>query len=212
MQNLTAATATLDPRVILQMLGGADEESAGAGGRRHVGRNQRGIAAGFDDFKVAQLLATTLAIDGQASERLAGVFDTIAPDEPRKRRVLTMTRTLLSETSFGQTEPVPDVVDLDGRAAARLQREAVRLRPVQVRGSTRSACAPTRWRRDIPEELVALIETLGQDNVRRLSVALLVDLLQARAESGARAGARARRRGARRRPAAGRRLRVGARS
>ncbi len=31
---------------------------------------------------------------------------------------------------------------------------------------------------DIPEELVALIETLGQDNVRRLSVTLLVDLLK----------------------------------
>ena len=31
---------------------------------------------------------------------------------------------------------------------------------------------------DVPEELVALIETLGQDNVRRLSVRLLVDLLK----------------------------------
>ena len=64
---------------------------------------RRGIADAFDDTKVAQLLATTLAIDGQASERLASVFDTIAPDDERKHRVLNLTRTMLSETTFGKT-------------------------------------------------------------------------------------------------------------
>ena len=54
-------------------------------------------------MKVAQLLATALALDGQASDRLATIFNTIAPDEDRKRRVLTMTRSLLSETDFGKT-------------------------------------------------------------------------------------------------------------
>ena len=103
MQNLTAATATLDPRVILQMLGSSDVGGAGAAAGATSAEIRSGIAAGFDDFKVAQLLATTLAIEGQASDRLAGVFDTIAQDEPRKRRVLTMTKTLLSETSFGKS-------------------------------------------------------------------------------------------------------------
>ena len=70
-----------------------------ASARGHQARPRRRVR----DYKVAQLLATTLAIDGQATDRLAGVFDTIAPDEPRKRRVLTMTKTLLTETSFGQT-------------------------------------------------------------------------------------------------------------
>ena len=63
----------------------------------------RGLNSAFDDTKVAQLLATALAADGQATDRLAEVFDTIAPDADRKRRVLTMTRTMLSESSFGQT-------------------------------------------------------------------------------------------------------------
>jgi hypothetical protein len=47
------------------------------------------MAAAFDDVKVAQLLATALALDGRASDRLATIFNTIAPDEDRKRRVLT---------------------------------------------------------------------------------------------------------------------------
>jgi len=62
-----------------------------------------GLAAAFDDSKVAQLLATSLALEGKASDRLATIFNTIAPDEDRKRRVLTMAKTMLSEQDFGKT-------------------------------------------------------------------------------------------------------------
>jgi hypothetical protein len=61
-----------------------------------------GQTAAFDDVKVAQLLATALALEGQASDRLATIFNTIAPDDARKRRVLTLTRSMLSETDFGR--------------------------------------------------------------------------------------------------------------
>jgi hypothetical protein len=177
MQNLTSATATLDPRVVLQMLGSHDEESAGAGGGATSAEIRSSLAAGFDDFKVAQLLATTLAIDGQATGRLAGVFDTIAPDESRKRRVLTMTRTLLSETSFGQTNQFHTLwTSMEELLLSYNEKPFVsaqyKLGLDQI-GPRADAMAG-----DIPEELVALIETLGQDNVRRLSVTLLVDLLK----------------------------------
>ena len=43
------------------------------------------IIGAMDDNRVAQLLATTLAIEGQASARLATVFNTIATDDDRKR-------------------------------------------------------------------------------------------------------------------------------
>ncbi len=176
MQNLTAATATLNPRVVLQMLGAYDEESPGAGGGATSADIRGGIAAGFDDFKVAQLLATTLAIDGQASERLARVFDTIATDEPRKRRVLTMTRTLLSETSFGHTNQFQTLwTSMEELLLTYNEKPFVSARTSW--GSTRSARAPTRWRPTFRRSSSALIETLGQDNVRRLSVALLIDLL-----------------------------------
>ena len=73
------------------------EDAAGAGVAV-----MNGLRSGFDDVKVAQLLATALALNGGASDRLATIFNTIAPDEDRKRRVLTLTRSMLSETDFGK--------------------------------------------------------------------------------------------------------------
>ena len=175
MQNLAAATASLDPRVIVQMLGGPDEGGAPGGGGQATDL-KRGLAAEFDDYKVAQLLATTLAIDGQASDRLAGVFDTIAPDEPRKRRVLTMTKSLLSETSFGKTGQFQNLwTSMEELLLTYNERPFVSaqyrsgLDHVGERAATMSA--------DLPEDLVGLMDTLGQDNVRRLSAILLIDLL-----------------------------------
>jgi hypothetical protein len=177
MQNLAAATATLDPRVILQMLGSHDEESVGAGGGATSAEIRGGIAGGFDDFKVAQLLATTLAIEGQASDRLAGVFDTIAQDEPRKRRVLTMTKTLLSETSFGKTNYFQTLwTSMEELLLTYNEKPFVsaqyKIGLDQIGGRAEAMSG------DVPEELTQLIDTLGQDNVRRLSVILLVDLLK----------------------------------
>lgn len=173
MQNLAAATSTLDPHVIVQMLGGPDE-----GGRSGSADIKQSIAEAFDDFKVAQLLATTLAIDGQATDRLASVFDTIAPDEPRKRRVLTLTKSLLNETSFGKTGQFQTLwTSMEELLLSYNERPFVSAdykAGLDEVGGRAEAMAST----DLPPELVALIDTLNQDNVRRLSVVLLIDLLK----------------------------------
>jgi len=88
LRNLAAATATLSPQVVMQMLSD--------------GAVVPGVVASMDDARIAQLLATTLAIEGKATERLATVFNTIASDDDRKHRVLRMTRSLLGETDFGR--------------------------------------------------------------------------------------------------------------
>ena len=142
-------------------------------GRR---RSSRGIAAAFDDAKVAQLLATALALDGQASDRLATIFNTIAPDEDRKRRVLTLTRSMLSETDFGTRRPVPGAVDVDGRAARLLQRQAVRVGDLSHALDGVGGRAERMAGGDLPPELPEWMESLGQDNVRALSVTMLIDL------------------------------------
>lgn len=171
MQNLATATANLDPRVVMQVLGGPDDAAGGGVGIK------RSLAAAFDDFKVAQLLATTLAIDGQASDRLADVFDTIAPDEPRKRRVLTLTRSMLSESAFGHTANFQTLwTSMEELLLTYNERpfvsESYRVGLDRVGGRAADLAS------DIPPELAALIDTLGQDNVRRLSVILLIDLLK----------------------------------
>lgn len=179
MQNLASATSTLDSRVVLHMLG-APEAGTGGGATGVIGTGdiKRGLAEAFDDFKVAQLLATTLAIDGQASDRLAGVFDTIASDEPRKRRVLTLTKTLLTETSFGQTGHFQTLwTSMEELLLTYNERPFVAAQYKtgldQVGGRADAMAAG-----ELPDDLVGLIDTLGQDNVRRLSAILLVDLLQ----------------------------------
>jgi HEAT repeat protein len=177
-QNLASATVALEPRVVMQILGATDEVATRPAGGTAGGFDlRRAVADAMDDSQVAQLLATTLAIDGQATDRLASVFGTIAPDDDRKRRVLTMTRSMLTETSFGKmtqfetlwTSTEELLLSYDERPFVSEQyREGL-----DWIGARAEAMAST----DIPPELAGLVDTLDQDNVRRLSVVLLIDLL-----------------------------------
>lgn len=170
MRNIATAAAQLDPHVVMEVLrteeGPADQLGV-----------VRGMSAAFDDVKVAQLLATALALDGRASDRLATIFNTIAPDRERKHRVLTLARTLLSETDFGRsgqfqtlwTSMEELLISYDDKP---FMSESYRgaLDGLGERAG-RMALA------DLPPELPQWMESLGQDNVRTLSVTLLVDLL-----------------------------------
>ena len=168
MGHLTTAAAQLDPHVVMQVLQTRDEEA----GVPVVS----GMAAAFDDMKVAQLLATALALDGQASDRLATIFNTIAPDEDRRRRVMTLARSLLSETDFGRSGQFQVLwasaeellISYNDRAFVS---ETYRAELDGVGGrAERMAAVP------LPPELAEWVESLGQDNVRALSVRMLIDL------------------------------------
>ncbi|MCC7416862.1 MAG: HEAT repeat domain-containing protein [Acidobacteria bacterium] len=169
MQNLATAAVGLDPHVVMQMMQGEDAE----GGVAVVG----GLAAAFDDGKVAQLLATALALDGQASDRLATIFNTIAPDEDRKRRVMTLTRHLLGETDLGRSSQFQTLwtsmeellVSYNDKPFVSAEYRAS-LDGVGGRAE-RMALA------DLPPELPVWLDTLGQASIRKLSVQLLIDLL-----------------------------------
>jgi len=170
MNNLAAAAVQLDPHVMIQVL---QSEPAEPGGADLV----KSVAGAFDDARVAQLLATALALEGKASERLATIFNTIAPDENRKRRVLTLTRSLLSETDFGRagqfqtlwTSMEELLVSYNDKAFVSDSYRSA-LDGVAVRADRMAAA-------DLPPELAEWMDSLGQHNVRRLSVTMLIDLL-----------------------------------
>jgi hypothetical protein len=181
MGNLAAAATRLDPHVIMQVMQSEEDPADQVG-------VVRGMTAAFDDVKVAQLLATALALDGQASDRLATIFNTIAPDDGRKRRVLTLTRTLLNETDFGHsgqfqalwTSMSELLIAYNDKPFVSDQYRAS-LDGVGGRAERLAAL-------DLPPELGEWMLSLGQENVRTLSVQLLIDLLtierdEARAES-----------------------------
>jgi HEAT repeat protein len=170
MNNIAAAATQLDAHVMMQVMQAEDE----AGDAPAL---VRGLAGAFDDTKVAQLLATALALDGKASDRLATIFNTIAPDEDRKRRVLTMTRNMLSETDFGKrgqfqvlwTSMEELLVSYDDKPfVSEVYKTA--LDGVGARAERMAAV-------DLPPELNDWMDSLGQANVRSLSVRLLIDLL-----------------------------------
>ncbi len=177
MQNLASATAHLNPQVVMQMLVTQAGEGASARHESGAGLVVSGIIDAMDDTRVAQLLATTLAIEGQASARLATVFNTIAPDEERKTRVLSLTRRLLGETDFGRQDAFSSLWSSMEELLLTYNE-----RPF-VSESYRSGLDTVGTRAEamaleVPADLLPLFDTLGQENVRRLSVILLIDLLK----------------------------------
>ena len=171
MTNLASAAATrLDPHVLMQVMQTPDDPNDQIA-------VVRGVASAFDDTKVAQLLATALALDGQASDRLATIFNTIAPDADRKRRVLTLTRNLLSETDFGRSGHFNVLWSSMEELLV-----SYNDRPFVSEGYRASldglgARAERLASMELPPELDEWMLSLGQENVRALSVQLLIDLL-----------------------------------
>jgi HEAT repeat protein len=171
MNNLAAAATQLDAHVMMQMLQTEEDPATAV-------PILQGLTHAFDDGKVAQLLATALALDGQASDRLATIFNTIAPDDDRKRRVLTMTRSLLSESDFGRTGQFQVLwtsmeellVSYNDKPYVSDEYKAA-LDGVGARADRMAAGS------DLPPELPVWLTSIGQDNVRTLSVTMLIDLL-----------------------------------
>ena len=179
MRNVAAATGGLDANVVLQMMQ-TDETAQDA-------PIIKTIAASFDDEKVAGLLATALSRDGRASARLAQVFDTIASDDDRKQRVLTMTRSMLSEQDFGKSGQFRAVWATMEELLLGYDEKPYVSDAYQATLEGAGARADMLAGRDLPPELPEWVESLGQDNVRTLSVQLISDLLRIE-ENAERAG------------------------
>jgi HEAT repeat protein len=167
MSHLASAATQLDPHVIMQVMQSADDNAVPV---------VTGMTAAFDDVKVAQLLATALALDGHATDRLATIFNTIAPDEDRKRRVLTLTRSLLSETDFGRSGQFQGLWAsteelLVSYNDAPFVSETYRAALDGVGGRAERLAGG-----DLPPELPGWLASLGQASVRALSVTMLIDL------------------------------------
>jgi HEAT repeat protein len=171
MRNLATAAANLDPHVVMQMMQSEDDPA-------DTVQVVRGLGAAFDDAKVAHLLAMALAADGQASSKLAEVFDTIAPDPERKRRVLTMARTMLSEGAFGQTKQFKAIWSSMEELLISYNEKPFVAQTYRNQLDGAAERGETAGRKDLPEEMPEWVETLGQQNVRKLSVVLIIDLLK----------------------------------
>lgn len=166
MRNISTATSSLPAHVVVEML------------RQNIADQKIGDegALAFDEIQVAQLLATALALGGGTSPRLAEVFDTIAPDDTRKRRILSMTRSLLTDTDFGRRPEFDTLwMSVEELLLAYNDNDFV---SDSYRASLDGAGErAARQSLDVPPEWTAWMESLGEESVRTLSALLLVDLL-----------------------------------
>ncbi len=167
MSNIAAASSRLDPHVVMEVLQERGNPSV----------QPLALPGAFDDMKVAQLLATALAIDGQASDRLATIFNTIAPDEERKRRVLTMTRRLLGETDFGKAGQFETLWSSMEELLVSYNDKPFVSDTYRTSLDGIGERAERMAAAELPAELQEWMTSLAQDNVRTLSVQMLIDLL-----------------------------------
>lgn len=169
--SLALAAGTLEPTTALELL--LQEEHADAGIPIIAALKQS-----FDDQQVALLLARAMSSPGHATGRLARVLDTLAPDDERKKRVLTLAKRLISERDFGSKRPIDDIrKSLDELL---LQYDETTYVSKDYRESMDQAAsrAADLAARGLPPEMDEWLDTLGGDSVRRLSGQLLIDLLR----------------------------------
>jgi HEAT repeat protein len=169
--SLALATGNLETTTALELL--LQEERADEGIPIIAALKQS-----FDDQQVALLLARALSSPGQATNRLARVLDTLAPDEQRKKRVLTLAKKLISERDFGSKRPIDDIrKSLDELLLQYDESTYVSkdYRESMDQAATRAADLAARG---LPPEMDDWLQTLAADSVRRLSGQLLMDLLR----------------------------------
>jgi hypothetical protein len=171
MDSLTLAAGSLDSGTALEMLL-SDEASDDS--LKIVST----IRKSFDDQQIALLLARAMSAPGHPTNRLAQVLDTLAPDNERKRRVLTLAKKLVSERDLGSKRPIDDIrKSLDELL---LKYDESTYVSTEYRSSMDQAAmrAGELAARGLPPEIDAWLETLGHNSVRRLSGQLLIDLLR----------------------------------
>lgn len=132
----------------------------------------------FDDQQVALLLARALSSPGHATSRLARVLDTLAPDEQRKKRVLTLAKKLITERDFGSRRPIDDIRKSLDELLLQYDESTYVSKDYRESMDQAAGRAASLAARGLPPELDAWLDTLGGDSVRRLSGQLLIDLLR----------------------------------
>ena len=170
--SLALAAGNLEPSTALELL--LQEEHQDADGIPIVAA----LKQSFDDQQVALLLARAMSSPGHPTNRLAQVLDTLAPDEERKRRVLTLAKKLITERDFGGKRPIDDIRKSLDDLLLKYDESAYVSADYRQSMDAAASRAADLAARGLPPEMDEWLDTLGHESVRRLSGQLLIDLLR----------------------------------
>jgi hypothetical protein len=118
-----------------------------------------------------------MSAPGHPTNRLAQVLDTLAPDDERKRRVLTLAKKLVGERDLGHKRPIDDIRKSLDELLLKYDESTYVSTAYRESMDQAGARAATLSARGLPPEMPEWLETLGHNSVRRLSGQLLIDLL-----------------------------------
>lgn len=170
-QSLVLCTASLDPALAAEVL----RQEEPAADPVQVAANLR---RSFDDQQVAMVLARALATPGHATSRLAQMVDTLAPDPARRTRVLELAERLLGERDFGRARAREDIRRSIDELLLRYDESAFVAADYRTTMDEAGGSAAGLAAGGLPPEMDEWRQTLGHENVRRLSGQLLMDLLR----------------------------------
>ena len=106
------------------------------------------------------------------------MLDTLAPDDQRKKRILTLAKKLISERDFGSKRPIDDIRKSLDELLLQYDETAYVSKDYRASIDQAASRAADLAARGLPPEMDEWLETLGGDSVRRLSGQLLIDLLR----------------------------------
>lgn len=170
MDSLALAAGGLDPSTATELL---MRDDGGDGGTIVAA-----IRQSFDDQQIAMLLARAISAPGHPAGRLAQVLDTLAPDDDRKRRVLTLAKKLVGERDLSNKRPIDDIRKSLDELLLKYDESTYVSADYRQSMDTSGARAADLATRGLPAEMKDWLDTLGHNSVRRLSGQLLIDLLR----------------------------------
>jgi hypothetical protein len=142
-----------------------------------------GVVDRIDDGTIASIVARSVSSERGASDRLAQVFEALAPDAAKKGPLLEMARAEAEQTEFGSDPRFPEVWQSAVTILNYSDKTFVSEEYARELSSARSqAVEVERLSEDPPERIAAWLASVSDAAVRDLDLLLTLDLMRVETE------------------------------
>jgi hypothetical protein len=139
----------------------------------------RGVVDRIDDGTIASIVARSVASERGATDRLAQVFEALAPDATKKGPLLDMARAEAEQTEFGSDPRFPEVWQSAVTILNYSDKSYVSSEYARELSSARSqAVEVERLSEDPPERIAAWLASVSEAAVGDLDLLLTLDLMR----------------------------------
>jgi HEAT repeat protein len=143
----------------------------------------KGVVDRIDDGTIASIVARSVASERGASDRLAQVFEALAPDASRKGPLLDMARAEAEQTEFGSDPRFPEVWQSAVTILNYSDKSYVSSEYARELSAARSqAIEVERLSDDPPERIAAWLASVSEGALRDLDLLLTLDLMRVETE------------------------------